>query len=69
MPKAEFQDAPDGLSIKSFSIRDSRLVLEISCSENTKPAKGHFVVNLLGKHWRGMFLVDKIPPLDFEITE
>lgn len=67
LPKAEFQDAPDGLSIKSFSIRNSRLVLEISCSENAKPAKGRFVVNLLGKHWRGMFLVDKIPPLDFEI--
>ena len=44
-------------------------MLEISCSENAKPAKGRFVVNLLGKHWRGMFLVDKIPPLDFEITE
>lgn len=67
MPKAEFQEAPDGLSIKKFFLRDGRLVLEISCSENAKPRKGVFVVNLLGKHWRGMFLVDKVPPLRFEI--
>ena len=67
MPKAEFQEAPDGLSIKRFFLRGGRLVLEISCAQDAKPRRGAFVVNLLGKHWRGMFLVDKIPPLRFEI--
>lgn len=69
MPKAEFQDAPDGLSIKGFAVRGDRLVLEISCAKDAEPRAGAFVVNLLGRHWRGMFLVDKIPPLRFEIEK
>ena len=69
IPKAVFQDTPDGLAIESLENKGGRLILKITCSENAKTNKGVFMVNLLGKHWRGMFLVDKLFPVKYAIVE
>lgn len=67
LPKPEFQNSNSDLTIKGLKVENGRMMIEIVCAQNPKTQKGKFVLNLLGKHWRGMFLLDKVPSISYTI--